>query len=93
MKKLNSILNGIKYSGKIDERIIDAIFYDSRKVQENSLFIAINGLNDDGHQYIDQAIELGANAIVVDKKIQKSYSIPILKVKNTVILKYGCGNF
>ena len=83
MKKLNSILNGIKYSGKIDERIIDAIFYDSRKVQENSLFIAINGLNYDGHQYIDQAIELGANAIVVDKKIQKSYSIPILKVKNT----------
>ena len=83
MKKLNNILNGIKYSGKIDERVINAIFYDSRKVQENSLFIAIKGINYDGHQYIDQAIKLGANAIVVDKIIQKSYSIPILKVKNT----------
>ena len=27
-------------------------------------------MNYDGHQYIDQAIELGANAIVVDKKSQ-----------------------
>ena len=27
-------------SGKIDERAINAIFYDSRKVQENSLLIA-----------------------------------------------------
>ena len=83
MKKLNNILNGIKYSGKIDERVINEIFYDSRKVQENSLFIAIQGMNYDGHQYIDQAIKLGANAIVVDKIIQKSYSVPILKVKNT----------
>ncbi len=83
MNKLNNILKGIKYSGYADDRIIDSIFYDSRKVKKNSLFIAISGFNNDGHQFIDDAVKLGAHAIIVDQTIEKKYSIPILKVENT----------
>ena len=83
MKKLNSILEGIKYSGKADDRLIESISYDSRKIKSNSLFIAINGFKNDGHNYIDNAIKSGAVAVLADINFNKEYPIPLLKVKNT----------
>ena len=56
MKTLKSILKGIKYSGIADERKIECISYDSRKIRDNCLFIAINGFKSNGHNYINQAI-------------------------------------
>ena len=56
---------------------------DSRKIRKNSLFIAIKGFNVDGHKYIEEAIQLGANAIIVEKDINNKYSIPLLKVKDS----------
>ena len=63
MQKLNNILKGVEYSGLADSRNISGVFYDSRKIKKDSLFIAIKGFNVDGHKYIDKAIELGANSI------------------------------
>ena len=83
MKTLKSILKGIKYSGIADERIIECISYDSRKIKDNCLFIAINGFKSNGHHYIDQAIKSGAVAILVDSNFDKNFSIPLLKVQNT----------
>ena len=57
MKKLSSILKGIDYKGYVDDRIVTGIFYDSRKIKKDSLFIAIKGFNVDGHNYIYKAIE------------------------------------
>ena len=54
--KLSKILKNIKYTGKHDDREIANITYDSRKVKKNSMFIAISGENDDGHDYIDSDI-------------------------------------
>ena len=82
-KTFDNILNGINYFGLADNRIIESIFYDSRKVKKNSLFIAIDGFNNDGHQYIDEAIKLGAHAIITNKDINTKYSIPIIKVEST----------
>lgn len=42
---------------------IRGIAYDSRKVEEGYLFVAIRGFNVDGHDFIPQAIEKGAVAI------------------------------
>lgn len=41
--------------------------YDSRKVNENSIFIAIEGEKVDGHKYIQEAINKGAKLIVFEK--------------------------
>ena len=49
------------------EREIDGIFYDSRRVQKNGLYVAMRGAHVDGHQFTDQAIERGAAAIVVER--------------------------
>ena len=83
MQKLNEILKGVNYSGQVDSRNIKGIFYDSRKIKKDSLFIAIKGFNVDGHRYINKAIELGANSILIDQYIKNDYSIPFIKVKDS----------
>lgn len=40
---------------------------DSRKVNENSIFICVCGSSDDGHNYVDEAIRRGARVIVAEK--------------------------
>ena len=49
------------------DREIDGIFYDSRRVQKNGLYVAMRGAQVDGHQFTEQAIERGAAAIVVER--------------------------
>ena len=46
---------------------IKGITSDSRKVEDNYLFIAINGFEMDGHKFIDSAIDKGASAILIDE--------------------------
>ena len=57
--KLNNILNGLETVSITGDLNIDItnIAYDSRKVEENTLFICIKGFNSDGHKYIESAIE------------------------------------
>ena len=52
--------------GSLNKEIIDVAF-DSRKVIEGSLFIAIEGTQVDGHNFIQKAIDKGAVAIVCNK--------------------------
>lgn len=63
---LNKILDKIsilKSIGVLDIKISE-ITFDSRKVAENALYVAIKGSVSDGHQYIDAAIEKGARVII-----------------------------
>lgn len=45
---------------------IEKIEFDSRKVSNNDVFVAIKGTLSDGHQFIDKAISLGASVIVCE---------------------------
>jgi UDP-N-acetylmuramoyl-tripeptide--D-alanyl-D-alanine ligase len=67
--------------------IIEEIVIDSREVNNNSLFIAIIGENQDGHQYLEDAVKNGAAALIVDRDIESDFitdaDISILKVDNT----------
>ena len=53
---------------------------DSRKVKKGDTFVAIKGLTVDGHDYINQAIQLGACKIVCE---HGTYSVETLVVPNT----------
>ncbi len=54
-------------SAKGDMNIrFNAIQFDSRKVEQGDLFVAVRGTETDGHAYIDQAIEKGAVAIIYE---------------------------
>ena len=45
---------------------VHKIQYDSRKIQQGDLFVAIKGTYADGHKFIDTAIANGAKAVVID---------------------------
>ncbi|MCS7074849.1 MAG: Mur ligase family protein, partial [Bacteroidia bacterium] len=68
MKRLNDLLYKIPLQARIGptELWIADFFYDSREVIPESLFVAVRGYQNDGHQYITQAIEAGAIAILCE---------------------------
>ncbi len=45
---------------------IRGIRYDSRKIEEGDLFVALKGAKMDGHRYIAKAFEMGAAAVVAE---------------------------
>ncbi len=51
---------------------ISSIEFDSRKVIEGSLFIALSGSKYDGHNFATKAVKNGARAIVVERMIEVS---------------------
>lgn len=68
MRKLTDILKGIDYKVKGKTEVsISSICFDSRKVSEGDLFVAMPGTQADGHQFIGQAISKGAVAILCEK--------------------------
>ena len=79
---LNKIIKNIDFKGMSDERHISQIVHDSRKVKQGSLFIAIAGENSDGHDYIFDAIDKGAIAVVANGRSPATNKVPILQVKN-----------
>ena len=82
------LLSDILYKVKLEEIIgsthvaISSIVFDSRKVKKDSLFVATKGAADDGHIYIQKAIESGAIAIVCEE-IPKDKNDQITYVKVT----------
>ena len=69
MKKLTNILIGIDYPVEVSAADISVanICFDSRKTIKNDLFIAVRGTITDGHNYIDEAISLGAIAVICEE--------------------------
>ena len=55
----------VKTIGNLDKKI-KHIDFDSRKVDNGSLFVAVKGTQVDGHNYIDKAIAKGAVAIICE---------------------------
>jgi len=55
---------------------------DSRKLQKGDLFVALQGENFDGHDFIEPVAKQGACAAIVQKK--QSVALPQLVVDNTV---------
>ena len=80
--KLRELLQGIKVieSTANLELEIENIYYDSRKVTENSLFVAISGFASDGNRFIPMALSKGASAVVTAKK--PDGDVPYILVEN-----------
>ncbi|MCL4511517.1 MAG: UDP-N-acetylmuramoyl-L-alanyl-D-glutamate--2,6-diaminopimelate ligase [Bacteroidetes bacterium] len=66
--KLNELIKNVSVTevvGDVDREITE-IVYDSRKVKEGSLFVALKGTQFDGHRFIVDAIGSGASAVAVE---------------------------
>lgn len=74
-------LTNVKVTGEntID---INKIEYDSKKIEEGDVFVAIRGYEEDGNTYIEEAIEKGAKCVVLE---EGSYDVSSIKDKATII--------
>ena len=69
MRYLSDIIEGLAFTelqGSADVEIT-AIVFDSRKVVPGCMFVAVKGTVVDGHDYILQAIEQGAIAVICEE--------------------------
>lgn len=67
-----------------DTREVSELVFDSRKVIENSLYIAMRGTVVDGHSFIASSVEKGATAIVCEKFPENLVeNITYVKVKDS----------
>lgn len=66
MKQLKELLAPLQIARLIgsDDKQIASLTSDSRKVEAGTLFVAVPGVNVDGHKFIPMAEEKGATAIV-----------------------------
>ena len=69
MKLLREILYKVEINSVIGNTSlsINKIEFDSRLINDGDMYIAITGVNVDGHRFISQAIQNGANCIVCEK--------------------------
>ncbi len=96
LKKILNNIEGLKAKGDLDIDIAN-VTSDSREVKEGSLFVAIKGFETDGHKYIDNAIESGAKAVMVEegfdyKSIKSLSSITLIVAKDTRFALAICGS-
>ena len=84
--KLKKLLEGT--GARIDSRLseinITSVSTNSKNVKNASLFIAIEGLEFDGHKFVDEAFKKGSRTFIVDKR-KKTYFPKgnVIKVEDT----------
>ena len=80
--KLKELLQGINVLACTAdlETEIASVAYDSRKVEKDSLFVAISGFTSDGNRFIPMAMEKGAAVVVTAKK--PKVDVPYVLVDN-----------
>ena len=87
LKRLLVGLEGLKVKGDLNVEI-KGIERDSKEIKEGYLFVAIKGFTVDGHNFIQDAIQNGAVAIMIEegcnlKEIKVPENITIVMAKNT----------
>jgi UDP-N-acetylmuramoyl-L-alanyl-D-glutamate--2,6-diaminopimelate ligase len=88
MKKLQDILQHITVIEIKGNQSInfESIVFDSRKATESTIFVAIKGFSNDGHQYIPQVIENGCKIIVSEQPIENENITSIIVENSSVAL-------
>lgn len=83
MKELfDNVEHVVLNQGTIEE--FGEMHYDSRKVKNGDIFVALSGATVDGHNFIEKAIELGAKMIIVSKNVEiADKNISYIKVEDT----------
>lgn len=84
MMTIEEIFHGVEHKvlqdiGRVE---LGEMEYDSRKIEKNGVFIALEGLHADGHNYIDKAIALGARLVVISKEVKLREEVAYVLVED-----------
>jgi len=67
LKKILSRLEGIKFTQGNLTKKVKGITFDSRKIENDYIFVAIKGHVFDGHNFINDAISKGATVVIAEQ--------------------------
>ena len=82
-KHLNSeILKNIVNKNK--KFSFEGVSFNSKEVKKGNLFIAIKGIKNDGHKFVNEAFKKGASFCVVSKNIKVRNKRRLIKYNNTI---------
>lgn len=82
---LLNLLEGIEYKiikGDLNHDISDVI-YNTKYAVKDCLFVAIIGTTSDSHDFIKDAIEKGANTIVIEKDVEINEDVTVIRVESS----------
>lgn len=85
--ELGSIIDCIDDYGKIE---IEGLAFCDKEVSKNYLYFCLSGANSDGHNYAESAIEYGAVALVVERRLD--LDIPQIVVENARSVMSFCAS-
>lgn len=83
--KLGQLLQGLKrlqFSGDESLNITDLAYHTSQ-VKPGSCFVAIRGLQTDGHQWVGEAVAKGATAVMVERDVSVPSRVSKIIVEDT----------
>jgi UDP-N-acetylmuramoyl-L-alanyl-D-glutamate--2,6-diaminopimelate ligase len=97
-------INPLAVVGEAAGRGVSCVVFDSRKAKPGCLFVAVRGTQTDGHNYISQALDAGAIAVIAEdftgaiagsKNVVRGNAAPVLLevVNSAKALAIVAGNF
>ncbi len=85
MKNLAELFERIDYEllqGSMEGEI-NSLCFDSRKVEEGSLFVCLVGANFDAHDVAADAVESGASVLVVEREVLVPSHVTVIRVSDS----------
>ncbi len=84
MKTLEFLLQGLPCDVRGSSQVgVEDIAFDSRKIKKGSLFVALQGVHQDGRAFIDRAVKAGASAVLAEGEVVPG-SVTRVQVSNAL---------
>ncbi len=80
MLTVADIFEALTHTRPTAPQIISEAAIDSRQVIPAALFVALEGEQQDGHLYVNDAFRRGAQAVLIEKVVESQY--PIIDLRN-----------
>lgn len=77
LEKISAVYSGDKHAE------ISAIVSDSRKLCSGCAFVCIKGGRHDGHEFVKEAVEAGAVAIIAERQVETPANVTVALVADT----------
>lgn len=84
INEILSAVDGVLLSG-FDGKFVDSVCINSKKLENNALFVPIKGENFDGHDFINEAFSVGAVATLTSMHDKVNFDKIFIKVKDTKV--------
>ncbi len=83
--KLQELIQDMEYEclqGSLDKEI-STLIYDSRKAEQDAMFVCISGAVRDGHDFAKEVVEHGVTVLLVEKEVEVPADVTVLRVADT----------